>query len=374
MAMRTRFGLGLALLVMLVMLPAVPVFAQGPEGDVTIWNQDYLLAEGDALSGNLLVVNGNATLEADSRVAESVVVVNGNADVTGVVGQDLVVVNGSINLGESAWVQGSVVCTLNCELHREEGARVGGDIVDAIPSIPGFGLPEWHTVPEWRSLVPGAYGSDVWDSGPRWALRGMLRVGRAVLSVVVIAVLAGLLALIWPQQIGRTGQAVLDAPWESLGVGLLAGLIVLVVMVALVLTICLPPLVLLALVGAGLFGWAAIGALVGERLLKAFGARTVAPVWAAALGALCISIVAAGLDVIPCVGVVAAIAVGVLGCMGLGAVVLTRFGTRPYLRARPVGPAAPVAPAVSPAPVGPAEPEEPPVVLPDEPDDPDADI
>jgi hypothetical protein len=105
-------------------------------------------------------------------------------------------------------------------------------------------------------------------------------------------------------------------------------------MVALLLTICLPPLVLLALAVAGLFGWAGVGALVGERFLKAVNARQATPVWSAALGTLLISLVAAGLGFLPCIGVVAWIATFVVGCFGLGAVVLTRFGTRPYISAR----------------------------------------
>ncbi len=344
---------GLTLLVALL-VPAAPALAQGPDGDVTVWNRDYLLAGGDTVGGDLLVVNGNATLETDSRVQGTAVVVNGNADVDGTIGKDLVVINGSINLGPQAWVKGDVVCSWNCTVERDEGARVDGSIISGMPSIPGIQMPRFDLTPDGGGWAPNLPGGRMWSGGSHWLLGGALRVLRGLFSVVVAAVLAGLLALIWPQQTARAGQAVLAAPWASLGAGLLAALVALVVMVALILTICLPPLVLLALVAAGLFGWASIGALVGERLLSALGARGAAPVWAAGLGTLCLSLVAAGLGIVPCVNVVGWLAVVILGLMGLGAVVLTRFGTRPYWGTRPA-PAAPPPPA---SPIIPDEPEE----------------
>ncbi len=263
---------GLTLLVALL-VPAAPALAQGPDGDVTVWNRDYLLAGGDTVGGDLLVVNGNATLETDSRVQGTAVVVNGNADVDGTIGKDLVVINGSINLGPQAWVKGDVVCSWNCTVERDEGARVDGSIISGMPSIPGIQVPRFDLTPDGGGWAPNLPGGRMWSGGSHWLLGGALRVLRGLFSVVVAAGLSVLLARIWSQQTARAGQAVLAAPWASLGAGLLAALVALVVMVALILTICLPPLVLLALVAAGLFGWASVGALVGERLLSALGAR-----------------------------------------------------------------------------------------------------
>jgi len=345
--MRTTrvWWLGLVLLLALL-VPATPALAQGPDGDVTVWNRDYVLPEGESVGGDLLVVNGNATLETGSRVQGTAVVVNGNADVNGTIGKDLVAINGSISLGADAWVKGDVVCSWNCTVERDEGARVDGSVISGMPSIPGFQIPRFDITPDGGGWMPNVPGGRMWSSGPHWLLGGALRVLRGLFSVLVAAVLAGLLALIWPHQTARVGQTVLAAPWASLGAGLLAALVALVVMVALILTICLPPLVLLVLVAAGLFGWASIGALVGERLLRAINARGAAPVWAAGLGTLCLSLVAAGLGIVPCVNVVGWLAVGIVGLMGLGAVALTRFGTRPYLWPQPAPVAAPPAPPI----------------------------
>jgi len=48
------------------------------------------------------------------------------------------------------------------------------------------------------------------------------------------------------------------------------------------------------------------------------------------------------IQIIPCVGWIAPV---VLACIGLGAVTLTRFGTRPYLPNMPVQSAPPPPPA-----------------------------
>jgi hypothetical protein len=95
----------------------------------------------------------------------------------------------------------------------------------------------------------------------------------------VIAAVAGLVALIWPQQTAQVGRAIVDAPWLSLGIGLLTSITSTALVVALAITICLSPvaaLAALALSAAGLFGWIAIGEQVGERLLQALNVQQIA--------------------------------------------------------------------------------------------------
>jgi hypothetical protein len=119
-------------------------------------------------------------------------------------------------------------------------------------------------------------------------------------------------------------------------------------MVLLAITICLSPIALLlgvALLAAGTFGWAAVGLLVGRRLLEAFKVKVITPLMAVAAGILLLSLLGA----IPCLG---ALVVIVAGCVGLGAVVLTRFGTQTYPLPVPPIPPVPPAPPVL------AEPEE----------------
>lgn len=335
MMRRRRFIWLVALLAVGLLLPATPALAgEGPPGDdgIVIWNEDYTLEEGESLDGDLVVFNGDATLEAGSRVEGSVIVWNGNADVKGAIESDLVVSSGDIRLDDDAWVQGSVVCSWACELEQEEGARVDGGIVEGVP-FEGLRLNRWRGLP-----IPIPQLTTFWVSGPGVVLDWMLGVIRSVVSILVVAAVAGLVALVWPRQVTQVGQAVVEAPAASFGVGLLTVFAAVLLAIALALTICLPLILVAALVAAGLFGWICIGALVGEELFKALNARETAPLWTAGLGTLVITLVTAGIDVIPCLGLLGLLLTVVVGCIGLGAVVLTRFGTTAYVPSSPPPP------------------------------------
>lgn len=359
--MRNRWIIRLiALLAAGLLLPVTPALADGsPPGDdgVIIWDEDYTLEEGERLDGDLIVFNGDVTLEADSRVEGSVIIWNGNADVEGTIEEDLVVSGGDIHLGEDARVKGSVVCSWNCDIEQEEGARVDGGIVEGVPQR-GFRFERWRSFPISVPSLPA-----FWVSGPGEVLSWVLRAIRSVVAILVIATVAGLVALIWPQQTAQVGRAVVEAPGPSFGFGLLAAVAATVLIIALALTICLSPvaaLTALALGVAGLFGWIGIGALVGERLLQALNAREIAPLWAAGLGTLLITLVSAGLSVALCLAPLGWALIFIVCCLGLGAVVLTRFGTTDYTPSTSAGhrPSTPTPP--SPAPVEASEPPEPP--------------
>jgi purine-cytosine permease-like protein len=103
---------------------------------------------------------------------------------------------------------------------------------------------------------------------------------------------------------------------------------------ALAITICLSPaavLVALALSAAGLLGWLAVGARIGRRFLRALKAGKVTPLWSASLGTLIITLVAVGLSNAFCLSPLGWLLTFLVGCFGLGAVVLTRFGTVHYV-------------------------------------------
>jgi uncharacterized membrane protein len=93
----------------------------------------------------------------------------------------------------------------------------------------------------------------------------------------------------------------------------------------LAITICLSPVSLiggLVLGAAMIFGWVALGLEVGRRLALAFK-REWQPATQAGLGTLLLSFVVYAVAIIPCLGFVFSM---VLWAIGLGAVILTRFG------------------------------------------------
>ncbi len=348
----------IVLLAVGLLLPAVPALADGdpPNDDgVVLWNEGYVLSDGEQLDGDLVVFNGNVTLEAGSCVAGSVVVWNGDADVEGTVEGDLVVSGGDIYLGDSAVVQGNVVCSWNCEIKAEEGARVDEGIVEGMP-LRGLRFDQW---PEF-SGVPIAPSPPLasWVSGPGRVLSWMLKIMRGVVGVLVIAAVAGLVALMWPRQTAQVGSTVVESPWVAFGIGLLTVGAATALIIVLAITVCLSPLAALAalaLGAAGLFGWIGVGTLVGERLLQALNARGIAPMWAAGLGTLLITLISTGLSAAFCLAPFGWLVVFVLGCLGLGAVVLTRFGTTNYVSGRPTSPPPVLMPVEEPELVEPQE-------------------
>jgi hypothetical protein len=342
---RKNFLWLILLLIAGLLLPAAPALAAGgPPGDdgIVIWNEDYTLEKDEWVEGDLVVFNGDVTLEPDSRAEGSVIVWNGSAEVKGTVEGDLVVTSGDIYLDDDARIEGDVVCSWSCDIEQEAGAQVDGSITEGIP------LDDLRLERPRRFPVPVPYPLTSSASGLRAALGWMLRIIRSVAAILVVAAVAGLVALIWPQSTAQVGQAMVEAPLPSFGVGLLTIVAGTALVVALTITICLSPVAILAalvLGAAGLFGWAGVGAIVGERLLQALNAQEIAPLWTAGLGTLLITLVVMGMSVAFCLAPLGWLMTFVLGCLGLGAVVLTRFGTTAYT---PPSPAPPPSDAASP--------------------------
>jgi hypothetical protein len=102
-----------------------------------------------------------------------------------------------------------------------------------------------------------------------------------------------------------------------------------IMLVMLAITVILIPVSLLAaivLVVATAFGWIAVGYEVGRRVAQAFQ-WVLQPAVSAGLGTLLLTFVIGAVSWVPCVGW---IAFPLVGSLGLGAVLLTRFGSQDY--------------------------------------------
>ena len=321
------------LALVLSLLVARPAYADHCGDDTRVVAENFVVSAGETLDRNLIVVGGNATIELGASVGCTVVVFGGSLDIAGKVQEDVVVFGGDTHLESTAVVGGELV-TFGGGVERAEGAVVmGGEST-------GFN----------------------WDRGPRadWVpsdripfLNPVLSFYQGVfetfLTAVALALLALLLMLFWPDQTARVGAAVTSSPAAAGGLGLLTLVAVPVLIVLTAITLCLIPV---AFVGALLFaaalvfGWVALGLVVGTRLAGALKAFNMTPPIAAALGTGLLSLAMSAIGHVACVGWVPPV---VLASIGLGAVVLTRFGTRPYLGGggtalRPAPPAPPLAP------------------------------
>lgn len=311
------------LLALLLVVSATPVFADGDGGRI-IFGDSFTLESGERMDADLVVLGGNVVLEVGSRVDGTVAIIGGSARVAGEVEGDVIVVGGNVMLRSTAVVGGDLV-TIGGSVKREEGAIVRGSQIEGLELE---GLPRFWTFPTRLSFGRG---------GNAWA-SSIFNVFRDIFVALALAALGLLVVLFWPKQTEVVGQAILAAPLPSGGIGLLTALVAAALMVLLAITICLSPVAFLLFVAtlvAGIFGWIAVGLLVGQRLLEAFKVKGITPLIAVAVGTLLIS----SLRAIPCLGAIIAF---VVGCLGLGAVVLTRFGTQTYPLPTPVPPAPPV--------------------------------
>ncbi len=330
-------------LVLALALPGPALAADGSAKglpDEFVFGENYTLAGGETLDGNLWVFGGNATLEEGSTVTGDVMVFGGNLIADGTIEGDVNMTGGSVMLGSTAVVQGDVNVT-GGSLNRDSGARVEGSVNENFRGPFRFSMPRGLRLPGVNVPWP-----EVDIQYPFWGVLSYF------FRAFLVSALAVLLAMFWPRQIARTGEAVLSQPLIAGGMGLVTIIVAPIVLLGLAITILLIPVSFLGFLLLGVmivFGWIAIGLEVGKRMAQTlFRTEWTLPV-AAGLGTLLLTLVVDGIGQIWCVGWIAPALVGLLG---LGGVLLTRFGTQPYS-----GPAASAIRPMTPAPAEGVPPE-----------------
>jgi hypothetical protein len=324
---KIRFWLILPLLLLTL---ATPVLADGPDGDVVIWGRSYTLASGETIKGDLLVYGGNVTVEADSEIKGNVTVFGGNLTLAGEIDGDVTVWGGNVNIEGEATVRGQVMA-VGGVVDRAPGADIRGDEIEGLPfpELPNApNPPEPPQAPKVPQPQPAVRNDRVGSK-----IGGFFR---SVFGVMLSMVLGVLVVAFIPRHTETVCETMVKETGKSFVTGLIAlvggsfALTVLAIVGALLIaTLCLAPiglamfLPIMAAAIALLFGWIAAGLLFGTRILRAIRHQEPTPVSAVAVGLLALSLVSA----IPCIGWALALATAV---WSLGAVVNSRFGTRPW--------------------------------------------
>lgn len=232
------------------------------------------------------IVNGNVVSFGSAVVIAGTV--NGNIDVYG---GSVVLLSGShlygeINLYAGHWTQG-------------QGANLVGAVTD-------------HTE-HFNWLFPGA-GT---FSFP-------------LLSLITWVALGLFLTTLLPEHVMIVRTTVSSKSRRSLMLGLLSVILappLLIVLIALILSIPVAIIVALGLIAGWALGTVAIGWLVGEYILRKFAPQKNTRPLQVAVGLTVVVLVGS----IPFIGWIISIGVGLLG---VGAVFLSRFGTRLYVQPR----------------------------------------
>ena len=309
--------------IVLVLLLAIPVtaFAAPLDDGKVVLGSHYVLESGETLDGDLVVLGGTADLEEDSIVYGNVFIMGGNLLADGFIDGDLAVMGGNVELGPNAVVEGDVV-TLGGNVDRGLAIIEGDFMSEEVFDFPmNLGFTRDYGFPMQFGGFQGYQGF-----GTSMGTRILAYFFQAFL----LAALAALVVVFIPEHTKRIASTLAEQTWISGGIGILTMIVAPILIFFLFITICFAVLGFLGvfiLVVAGVFGWIAMGMEVGDRLAKALE-REWQPVVAASAGTFIVTLVLMGINFIPCIGWLAPFLVG---AAGLGAVILTRFGTREYI-------------------------------------------
>ena len=365
---RTIFVLLTALVFMIAY--ATPALAQGPfdDGGQVVFGENYTLETGQTVKGALVVFGGSVTTEPDSSVDGDLVVFGGNVEINGDVDGSVAAVGGTVTLGgkvegDVAALGGNVEVTDTAEVDGDiatfggvvdvaEGADIQGRVMgrdnydgsgdeeryDFIPPVPTPPrppeAPDFNFEHDFQDFGPwsgqGVFG---WISGVIWDIIGTTAV------LITLALISWLVAAFMPEQMFTVRRTLSESSAVSFLVGLVTGLVSLFVGILLLITICLafiPILGWILLAIATLFGWIVIGQMLGERLLIASGRHDPGLIQSTVVGVVVLTVLTnmPVIGQIPCIGWILGFIGAIIGILlsaaGMGAVLLTRFGTRPY--------------------------------------------
>ena len=318
------------IIILSVVLLALPRQALAAPQAKIIMGDSYTLSNGEVLDEDLVVFGGIVRLEEGSTVNGNVMLVGGTLWAAGRIQGDLTATGGMVSLQASAVITGNL-STLGSQVERNQDAVIEGETLTNQDLPFGFVPGAWQD----RFMMPSG-------------ATPFLDLGWFFLRVVLWGLLAVLVVMFAPEATNRVSKAIVDQPIIAGGLGILTGIVFLALLVLLAVTICLIPISLLGasvLVVAGVFGWIAVGTEVGKRIGTMFNWQ-LHPAGAAGLGTLIVGLVAGGIGFIPCIGWIAP---ALVSAVGLGGVVLTRFGTRVY-ETVPVSIPAPVVEVPPPSP------------------------
>lgn len=319
--------------------------------DVVVFGGNLAIKKGATVDGDVSVFGGNATLAG--HIEGDVAVFGGVVDLSGTVDGDLVVLGGVLDAGASAEIDGDCILVggnlsgdgasgLNCSEVGEFPGLVFPSVIDPIspPSLPS---PPSSPKPPTAPTPPSPP-----VSGGRGFFGTVSAVAGRSLFLGLLALVAGYLA---PNQLNQVNDTLRQKPAASGVVGVLTAiaipslLVLLVLLTAVLIFVCIGllgiPIIIALVLAFGLailMGWISAGTILGQGLARwlKMSNRTL-PVLAA-LGTAALTLALGLLGELPFwLGSWFWGLAGVLiACAGLGAVALTRFGTRPYPPMAPV--------------------------------------
>lgn len=299
-----------------------------------------LTVEENDLAKEVVVFGG--PLYVRGKVAGDAVAIGGSATVSGEVTGTVAAIGGDLTVEADAEVLGDVV-SVGGNVEVDEDARVRGQIIE-VPFGPDLSFGAWP-----QAIFKGrhwwAEPGEVFDLSP-WKVATTFM--WQTFGLIVLALLACLVMLVARQPLERVQERAAMEPWKSGLVGLLTQilfvpLLILVILILVISIIGIPllllvPFLVLALVLVAFLGYCAVALGIGRFLKGRFGWNLENPYFVLLLGVLAIQVWSFIADLLDfgwgplwffavMFGVLGAVVKYVAWTVGLGAGVLSRFGT-----------------------------------------------
>jgi hypothetical protein len=267
----------------------------------------YVLKDNEKIAGNIVGVGTTLVIENGALVTGDIDLMGGTLEVDGQVVGDLNIFAGNTTIGDTAVINGSINQILN-QTSISPKAFISGEINTFIIPFSGKGnvgksilnLLEW--------MKPGF-----------WILLQLVRISLLLMATLIATAL-------FTDPTFRVVKAIRKSPAVSWGVGVVISFAVPIIAVVLIVTICLSPIGLILLLAqaiAVVWSWTALSNIVGEQMtdwLKLDWSKE----GTAALGAVLTGSLVALISLIPFGGFIIN---GAICAIGLGGIVLCRFGT-----------------------------------------------
>jgi hypothetical protein len=301
-----------AILLSTLFLSLIPGTALAASQEAVVIGNNYTLESGETLNDDLFVLGGSVDLLAGSTINGNVLIIGGSVQASGTIIGNVTVLGGTLNLGSAFVLQGNLT-NAGAAINRNPGAQIFGE-ENTIQNAPYFVFPGQVRIPTFN-----------YDLNPFFSVISFF------FRLFLWTLIAMLVTMFFPNHLTRISQTAIQQPLISGGMGILTVIVLPIILVLLFITICLIPVSLLG----GLIlvlAWAAGLISLGYELGKRIGAMLKQewhPAILAGIGTLALMLVLNGVDaIVPCVGWIPKVLVGLLG---LGAVLLTQGGMKPYL-------------------------------------------
>ncbi|GAB4268989.1 MAG: hypothetical protein Kow0080_12230 [Candidatus Promineifilaceae bacterium] len=293
---------------------------------------DTVIKSGETIDNDVTVLDGDLEIEEGATVNGDVAVFSGNLVIAGTVRGDVVVFSGDLEAAETAVIRGDCV-VLSGEIQDDTARGLN------CTSVQGLKVPEF--IPPIVDFSVNGPNAAVRQSSPIGHFLGQL--AYTIARSVIMGLLALFAAILAPTQLRQIEQTMTKQPFASGVIGTLTSISVPFIIVVLALLsgvlvlacglglLGLPVVFALsvAFALAALLGWIAAGHLLGEKVSRMTNLQSVSMPAVAAIGTAVMTFVIGLLGIVS-FGFLEMALTGLVGLVGMGAVALTLFGTRPY--------------------------------------------